>query len=163
MAAERVLYGENTNGVGGDVQMATAEAALMVGAYAMAPEKIDPPGVYETEEEREKARKAIMEQFEEIGIQIVNRTNGSGPMAADPIGSVLADPSKRKLVAQLLGQAYLCAHLLMQHNKPAVDQVARAVMQRGEIYGDELLRLLDQQDVQVPQVDLTDKSVWPRL
>ena len=36
MAAEHVFYGENTNGVGGDVQSATAQAALMVGASAMA-------------------------------------------------------------------------------------------------------------------------------
>ena len=38
MAAERVFYGENSNGVGGDVKSATAQAALMVGASAMGPE-----------------------------------------------------------------------------------------------------------------------------
>src|SRR5215204_4705096 len=38
MAAERVFYGENSNGVGGDVQSATAQAAWMVGASAMGPE-----------------------------------------------------------------------------------------------------------------------------
>ena len=38
MAAERVFYGENSSGVGGDVQSATAQAALMVGASAMGPE-----------------------------------------------------------------------------------------------------------------------------
>ena len=32
MAAERVVYGENSNGVGGDVAGVTARAALMVGA-----------------------------------------------------------------------------------------------------------------------------------
>ena len=37
MAAERVFYGENSNGVGGDVQSATAQAAWMVGASATAP------------------------------------------------------------------------------------------------------------------------------
>jgi hypothetical protein len=96
-------------------------------------------------------------------VQIMNRTNGSGPMAADPISSVLSDPSKRKLVAQLLGQAYLTAHLLMQYNMEAVERVAQAVIQKGELYGDELLRLLSEQNIRIPQVDLTDKTVWPLL
>ena len=38
MAAERVFYGENSNGVGGDVLSVTAQAAYMVGASAMGPE-----------------------------------------------------------------------------------------------------------------------------
>ena len=37
MAAERVFYGENSNGVGGDVMSVTAQAAHMVGASAMGP------------------------------------------------------------------------------------------------------------------------------
>ena len=41
MAAERVFYGENSTGVGGDVQSATARSAWMVGACAMAPERIE--------------------------------------------------------------------------------------------------------------------------
>src|SRR5918997_1129117 len=41
MAAERVFYGENTDGVGGDVQSATAAAAWMVGACGTAPEPVD--------------------------------------------------------------------------------------------------------------------------
>src|SRR5689334_20523327 len=39
MAAERVFYGENSTGVGGDVQSATARAAWMVGACGMAPDE----------------------------------------------------------------------------------------------------------------------------
>src|SRR6266542_6601240 len=37
MAAENVFYGENSTGVGGDVQSGTARAAWMVGSCAMAP------------------------------------------------------------------------------------------------------------------------------
>src|SRR6476469_7720449 len=39
MAAARVFYGENSTGVGGDVQAATARAAWMVGVCGMAPEQ----------------------------------------------------------------------------------------------------------------------------
>src|SRR5918912_3164855 len=43
MAAERVFYGENSTGVGGDVQAATDRAAWMVGACGMGPEYPDLP------------------------------------------------------------------------------------------------------------------------
>src|SRR5207247_4186847 len=37
MAAEYVFYGENSNGVGGDLGMVTQEAAWMVGTWGMTP------------------------------------------------------------------------------------------------------------------------------
>ena len=44
MAAEQVFYGENSSGVGGDIQSATWTAAMMVGASAMGPEPLDLQG-----------------------------------------------------------------------------------------------------------------------
>ncbi len=41
MAAERVFYGENSTGVGGDLESATTRAAWMVGVCGMGPEPID--------------------------------------------------------------------------------------------------------------------------
>ena len=76
MAAERVFYGENSNGVGGDVQSATAQAAWMVGASAMGPEPFEvTPLDDETEED---ARQRVLKRFEKIGVQIMNRTSGGG-------------------------------------------------------------------------------------
>ncbi len=40
MAAEHVFYGENSQGVAGDVQSATATAAAMVGMWAMGPDPV---------------------------------------------------------------------------------------------------------------------------
>src|SRR5438105_5018008 len=45
MAAERVFYGQNSNGVGGDLQYSTARAAWMVGTSGMGPQHIDLNGV----------------------------------------------------------------------------------------------------------------------
>ena len=57
MAAEHVFYGENSTGVGGDVQSATARAAWMVGMCGMGPEPINLNGRhFDTEQEREEAR-----------------------------------------------------------------------------------------------------------
>ena len=44
MAAERVFYGENSTGVGGDVESATARAAWMVGVCGMGPEPVNLAG-----------------------------------------------------------------------------------------------------------------------
>ena len=71
MAAERVFYGENSTGVGGDVQAATDRAAWMVGACGMAPEFVELRCDDESEEE---ARERVMRNFQHIGTQIVNRT-----------------------------------------------------------------------------------------
>ena len=161
MAAERVFYGENTNGVGGDVQSVTAQAALMVGASAMGPELVDvTPAADETEEE---ARERIGKRFERIGLQIMNRTSGGGPFEANPIAGVLGDPEKRRMAAQILGQAYVRAHNLMLANRDGVEKIADELVERREIYGDDLVRLLESQNLQPPKLDYADEATWPRV
>jgi ATP-dependent Zn protease len=161
MAAERVFYDENSTGVGGDVQSATARAAFMVGASAMGPEHIELNGGAEDEDARE-AREKIMKRFEEIGIQIMNRTNG-GPFAHDATSSALNDHDKRRAAAQILGQAYVKAYNLVRHNKDAVSRIADVVVARREIYGDELLDLLRNAKLTEPTIDYTEEAVWPKL
>ncbi len=163
MAAERVFYGENSTGVGGDVQTSTALAAYMVGAAAMAPERIEIPEGKFADETADESRKRIMKRFEEIGLQIMNRTGGGGPFAQDPIAGVLSDPSKRAMAAQLLGQAYFNAHNLVVANKEAVEHVADELVARREIHGNEVVNLLDGLELKIPQVDVTDEEPWPRL
>jgi ATP-dependent Zn protease len=163
MAAERVFYGENSNGVGGDVQSATALAAFMVGSWGMAPERVDLEGKYARKSYEEEKREKIMNRFEEIGQQIMNRTSGGHPMTHDPIASVLGDPQKKKMVAQLLGQAYVSAHLLVEHNRAAVERIAEVLVERREMHGDEVLELLDGAGLKQPTIDLTDDRVWPKI
>jgi ATP-dependent Zn protease len=160
MAAERVFYGENSTGVGGDVQAATDRAAWMVGACGMAPEFVELRWSSAThdDESEDQARERVMQRFQRIGTQIVNRT-GSGTMEA----AVLHDHSQRQMVEQLLGQAYLAAHHLVEANKQAVDRIADELVLRRELYGDEIVHLLDAQDLRVPEVDLTKDEAWPRL
>ena len=67
MAAERVFFGENSTGVGGDVQSVTAQAAYMVGASAMGPQPFEiTPKEGETHEE---AQERILKRFEKIGLE----------------------------------------------------------------------------------------------
>jgi cell division protease FtsH len=163
MAAERVFYGENSTGVGGDVQSTTALAAWMVGSWGMAPERVELDGKYSKKAYEQEKREKIMSQFEDIGLQIMNRTSGGGPMTHDPIASVLGDPQKRKMVAQLLGQAYFSAHLLVENNRDAVERIAEVLIERREMHGDEVLELLDGAGLKQPAVDLTDERIWPKI
>src|SRR5918994_1726279 len=140
MAAERVFYGENSNGVGGDVQSVTAQAAYMVGASAMGPQPFEiEPREGETEED---ARERVLRRFEKIGLQIINRTSGGGPFQENPVASVLGDPDKRAIASQIVGQAYVAAHNLVLANRDAVEEIADVLAARRELFGDELLELL---------------------
>jgi ATP-dependent Zn protease len=158
MAAERIFYGQTSSGVGGDVSSATFIAALMVGAAAMGPEPIDRD---EGLDAKEEAR--ILKRFEDIGLQIMNRTGGGGAFAHDPVASVLSDHDKRRIAAQILGQAYVTAHNLIRHNRNGVEHIADQVVARREIYGDELLDLLNDAKLEAPKIDLTEEASWPML
>ena len=100
MAAERVFYGQTTSGVGGDIQTVTRLAALMVGAAGMGPEPLDlDAGLDAKEEDR------VLARFEDIGLKLMNRTGSI--QDHDVAASVLSDRDKRRLAAQIVGQAYV--------------------------------------------------------
>jgi ATP-dependent Zn protease len=162
MAAEYVFYGQNTTGVGGDVGSVSALASAMVGGWAMGPERVQLNGGFPTSEEREAAEERIMRRYEQIGSQILRRM-GTGPADHDPAIGVLGDREKRALVAQLLGQAFLAAYHLVQHNRTGVERIADTLLIKQEIYGDDLVALLDSVNLQIPRVDLTKEEAWPTL
>ena len=90
-------------------------------------------------------------------------TGGGGPFSHDPIAGVMGDRSKRAMVAQMLGQAYMTAHVLIEHNKEAVERIAQVVIARKELHGNELVRLLDDAKLKIPKVDLTKEEAWPAI
>ena len=163
MAAERVFYDQNTNGVGGDLQSATQDAAWMVGTSGMGPQPIELNGVKFADETEEQTRERIMKRFEKIGLTLMNRTRGSADFHADPIAAVLQDPYKRAAAAQILGQAYVTAENFIAANKEAVERIAETVIDKRELYGDELVALLNEQDLQKPELDWTKEETWPRM
>ena len=70
---------------------------------------------------------------------------------------------KRAYAAQFIGQALVTAYNLMLANKEKIQAVADAVIEKKEIYGDDLVRLLDAQDFVQPEIDWTDEASWPKL
>jgi ATP-dependent Zn protease len=156
MAAERVFYGQTTSGVGGDIQTVTRLAALMVGAAGMGPEPLELGDRSDAQEEER-----VLRRFEEIGLKLMNRTGSI--QDHDVAASVLMDRDKRSLAAQLVGQAYVTAHNFVRQNRVGIEKIADEVVARKEIYGDDLVELLDGAKLQPANIDLLEEKSWPML
>src|SRR5579884_1057741 len=163
MAAENVFYGENSGGVGGDLQTATDSAAWMVGTAGMRPLRFELDGNVPEDEDPEEVRERIMKRFERIGRTLMNRTRGSADFHADPIAAILRDPFKNAVAAQILGQAYVMAVNLVAANQDAVEAIATQLAEKRELYGDELVNLLDAQKLVQPELDYTKEETWPKM
>ena len=144
LAAEHVFYGENTTGVFGDLMMATSTACRMVGTIGMGADKLDP---------KMSARAA---NFGEQLISIAEVATGQHEEGTW-VGAVLHNGRSRRVVAQLLGSAYIDDWRLMYVNKEAIDQAAEALIIQGELMGDEIAGLLDSVGLREP----TAADPWP--
>ena len=163
MAAEHVFYGENSTGVGGDVQSATARAAWMVGMCGMGPEPIDFNGhEWESDDARREAAEMYMDRFEAIGSTIIE-PRGRPALMGDPIPAILGDRNKNRAAAQILGQAYITAYCLILHNREQVQSIAETLIARRELHGDEVVDVLDAARLEAPAIDITDDASWPSL
>jgi len=163
MAAEHVFYGENGTGVGGDVQSVSSRAAAMVGFSGMAPNPIDLSHLeFESEEAREDAEREYMDRFVKIGQKIMNRSRGM-TQSGDAIATILRDPYKSRAASAILGQAYVTAFCVIRHNREQVAYVADQLVERKELFGDEVVELLESLELEAPTIDITDDTIWPKL
>ena len=94
---------------------------------------------------------------------MMTRTSGGGPFDELPIAGVLGDPDKRQLAAQILGQSYVSAYILLLLYKDAVEKIADMLVVRREVFGDDLVRILDGVGLKKPAIDLAKEKVWPRM
>jgi hypothetical protein len=116
---------------------ATAIACRMVGTIGMGPDKLD---------QQMSAKAAnIGEQL----ISVADVTQGAHAQGTW-VGAVINNPRGRRVVAQLLGSAYIDDWRLMYVNKEAIDQAAEALIAQGELVGDEISGLLDSVGLRAP-------------
>jgi ATP-dependent Zn protease len=154
MAAEIVFYKENTTGVGGDLYMSTSRAIRMVTRAGMAPEPINLHGKTFADETAEQSEARVRRRFEDIGLRLMSRYDDATP---------LGDARKRSYAAQIMGQAFATAYNAAIANREALDRVADALVEKQEIVGDDLVRLLDAQHLVKPEIDWTDEASWPTM
>jgi hypothetical protein len=133
----------------------------MVGASAMGPEPFTVTP--QEDESEEEAHERVLKRFESIGLQIMNRTSAGGPFDANPIAGVLGDRDKRRLAAEILGQAYVTAYNLVVNNREAVEKIADELVERREVFGDELVAILDGVGLKKPELDLSREDTWPKM
>jgi ATP-dependent Zn protease len=137
IACEHVFYGEGTNGVYMDLRMATAMASSMVGVVGMGPDKLD----------EKMSRRAA-----NIGEQLISVAEIPQGLLEQGswVGAVLSNRRSRRVVAQILGAAYIDDWRLMYVNKEAIDLAAEALIAQGELMGDEISGLLDSVGLRMP-------------
>jgi ATP-dependent Zn protease len=138
IACERVFYGENTAGVSEDLRMATAAACQMVGIIGMGADDLEPK---------------LSLQAANIGEQLMSVAEipkGAHEQSTWE-GAVLSNPRARRMVAQILGAAYIDDWRLMYVNKDAIDLAAEGLLnQGGELMGDEISGLLESVGLRAP-------------
>lgn len=120
-----------------DLVQATATACRMVGTIGMGPDKLDP--------QMSAKAASIGEQLISVA-EVTQGVHAQGTW----VGAVLNNPRSRRVVAQLLGSAYIDDWRLMQVNKDAIDQAAEALIAQGELMGDEISGLLDSVGMRAP-------------
>jgi cell division protease FtsH len=158
IAAEQVFYGENSRGVGGDMQAATSIASLMAGASAMGPQRIEFGDRFTTASEEQQAREKVQKRLREIGERLM-----ASASVSEYFTPVLNSRDKRPIVAELLGYSYYVAYNTMSQNKAAVEKVAETLIERREIHGDEVVELLDGVNLKPADINYLEERTWPRL
>jgi cell division protease FtsH len=159
IAAEQVFYGENSRGVGGDMQAATSIAGLMAGASAMGPQRIEfPEGTFHSNADEDEAREKVSKRLRTIGERLM-----ASATVGEFFGPVLNSRDKRPIVAELLGYAYYVAYNTMSQNKAAVEKVANVLVERKEIHGDDVVDLLNGVNLKPAKIDYLEERTWPRL
>src|SRR4051794_4320598 len=161
MAAELVFYGQNTTGVGGDVASVTARAAGMVGFAAMAPARVDLSDRIEDPEERKEEEERVQKRFVGLGNTLMHRSGGL--IDGSEVGAALKDGRKREMVAELLGQAMVVAYNTIRGNRDPVAPVADTLAENREIYGDDVVKLLDSVGLRKPSIDVLEEASWPAI
>ncbi len=159
MAAEHVFYGENSQGVSGDVASATATAAAMVGVWGdgRRPGSTSPAASSATSDEH------VLKRLERIGTTIMNRAAGRWPMSPrTPSARSWAIATSARAAAQILGQAYVTAYALMAANREALERIADTLVRaQGDARRRGRRAARPASGWQRPEIDLMDDSTWP--
>jgi hypothetical protein len=67
------------------------------------------------------------------------------------------------MAAQILGQAFVRAYNMILANKPGIEHIAQTLVDKRELYGDEVVHVLEDANLKVPEYDLLDEKAWPTL
>ena len=97
-------------------------------------------------------------------LQIMRRAGAGGPFDAGPdLPACSSDRDKRTLAAQLLGQAYMRAHLPRRRRTGRPSSTSpTSSSERRELHGDEVLELLDDAELRRPARSISRRTTRGR-
>ena len=101
-----------------------------------------------------------MERFEKLGTQIMHRSGG-GMMDDDPFGATLGDRGKRKLVAGLLGQAFVSPTTRSAHNREGTDTSPTPDRRAASSTATTSSTCSTRRGSSKPEIDVLDEDAWP--
>src|SRR6202012_2263467 len=67
----------------------------------------------------------------------------AGPFSSGLVSKILGDRQMRAEVDKMLGRAYTEAEDILNRNRTVVDALAEAVVQRGELLGNEIIEVIE--------------------
>ena len=106
-----------------------------------------------------------MQRFEKIGLHADEPDAGQRRLRRRP--DRLRAPGPRtsaRYAAQILGQAYVTAENFIAANKDAVERIAEAVIEKQELYGDDLDAAARRDSIsRSPEIDWTKEETWPQM
>ena len=133
MAAELVFYGENSDGVGGDLHRPPGTRRRWPAARACRRHRSTSTARRSPTKPRSRRAARDPARFEDIGIRL-HRT------AAAATDSRSTTRASRPFAAQFIGEAFVTAYNLMLDNKDEVERSPTPSSEKKEIYGDDLVR-----------------------
>ena len=163
MAAEHVFYGENSTGVGGDVQSATWRASRMVGMCGMGPEPLDLRGRVAKErlpEEREGAHGALRaDRPADHEPRALGQRDGRRP---DRLGRSATRPSAaRRPRSSARPTSPPCA-ASAPTARPSRASPTRSSSTRSST-ATRWSSCSRRADPRAPAIDVLDESIWPKV
>ena len=160
MAAERVFYGENSTGVGGDVQSATAARPGWSAPAAWAPSASTWAASLSS---TRTGAQELMERFERIGLQIMNRAGSPGLFGDNP-GGRGPRPARTRSAPPPRSSARPTSPPMRSWTptgRPGEDR-RRAGGAQGDLRRRGSGELLDSVSLQRPALDLMDRPPGPK-
>ena len=141
-----------------------ARAAWMVGASAMGPEPFDLNGRRATTRATTRRGSGVAEALREDRApdhEPDERRWPDRPRTRSPASSATATSARspRRSSARPTSSAYN----LSLHNKDAVEKIADELVERREVFGDELVEILDGVNLKKPEIDYAKEDAWPTM
>ena len=126
----------------------------------MGPTPIDLSDRIADEARREEEEERIMKRFEKLGTQIMHRSGGS-MLNDDGVSGVLADGGKRT-PGRGADRAVVRDRLQHDPPQPRGHRLRRGrLVSAGELYGDDVVQVLEDARLERPEIDLLDEDSWP--